>query len=89
MADRIYLDHASTTPILPEAADAIRAACDAWANPSSAHAEGRAVRAAMEAARRRIGAALGWKAEGGCLQVARGANLGFISTASGRLPGRH
>ena len=61
MASRIYLDHASTTPILPEAADAIRAACDAWANPSSAHAEGRAVRAAMEDARRRIAAALGWE----------------------------
>jgi len=57
---RIYLDHASTTPILPEAAEAIRAACDLWANPSSAHAEGRAVRAAMEDARRRIAAALGW-----------------------------
>ena len=60
MPDRIYLDHASTTPILPRAADAIRAACDAWANPSSAHEEGRAVRAAMEDARRRIAAALGW-----------------------------
>jgi cysteine desulfurase len=57
---RIYLDHAATTPILPEAAAAIRAACDMWANPSSAHAEGRAVRSAMEEARRRIGAALGW-----------------------------
>ena len=60
MADRIYLDHASTTPILPEAAAAIRTACEAWANPSSAHAEGRAVRAAMEEARRRLAAALGW-----------------------------
>ena len=60
MADRIYLDHASTTPILPEAAEAIAAACAAWANPSSAHAEGRAVRAAMEEARARIAAALGW-----------------------------
>jgi cysteine desulfurase len=58
---RIYLDHASTTPILPQAAEAIRAACDNWANPSSAHAEGRAVRSAMEDARRRIGAALSWK----------------------------
>jgi cysteine desulfurase len=57
---RIYLDHAATTPILPEAAAAIRAACDAWANPSSAHAEGRAARAAMEGARRRTAAALGW-----------------------------
>ncbi len=60
MAGRIYLDHASTTPILPEAADAIRTACEAWANPSSAHAEGRAVRSAMEEARARLAAALGW-----------------------------
>ncbi len=60
MATRIYLDHAATTPILPAAAEAIRAACDIWANPSSAHAEGRAVRAAMEDARRRIADALGW-----------------------------
>lgn len=60
MTRRIYLDHAATTPILPEAAAAIREACDHWANPSSAHAEGRAARAAMEDARRRIGAALGW-----------------------------
>ena len=61
MADRIYLDHASTTPILPQAAEAIAAACAAWANPSSAHAEGRAVRAALEEARRRVAAALGWE----------------------------
>jgi len=56
--DRIYLDHASTTPILPEAAAAIAKACGSWANPSSPHAEGRAVRAQLEDARRRIGAAL-------------------------------
>jgi cysteine desulfurase len=60
VADRIYLDHASTTPILPAAAEAVRAACQAWANPSSAHAEGRAVRSVMEEARGRIAADLGW-----------------------------
>ena len=60
VGSRIYLDHAATTPILPQAAAAISDACDAWANPSSAHAEGRAVRAAMEDARRRIADALGW-----------------------------
>ncbi len=60
MGQRIYLDHASTTPILPQAADAIRSACDLWANPSSPHAEGRAVRAAMEDARSRISKALSW-----------------------------
>ena len=60
MADRIYLDHASTTPIVPQAAAAIARACADWANPSSAHAEGRATRAAMEGARSRIAGALGW-----------------------------
>ncbi len=35
-------------------------AAAAWANPSSPHAEGRAARAALEEARRRIAAALGW-----------------------------
>lgn len=59
MPDRIYLDHASTTPILPEAAAAMAEAFRSWANPSSPHAEGRAVRAQLEDARRRIGTALG------------------------------
>lgn len=60
MADRIYLDHASTTFMLPEAMAAMQQACMAWANPSAPHAEGRAVRQAMEDARRRIGVALAW-----------------------------
>ncbi|HEY0087173.1 MAG TPA: cysteine desulfurase family protein [Allosphingosinicella sp.] len=59
MPSRIYLDHASTTPILPEAAEAMRAACESWANPSSPHAEGRAARAQLEDGRRRIAKALG------------------------------
>jgi cysteine desulfurase len=62
VASRIYLDHASTTPILPGAAEAIAAACAVWANPSSAHAEGRATRALLEGARERVGRALGWDA---------------------------
>lgn len=59
MRQRIYLDHASTTPILPAAAAAIAEACAAWANPSSPHQEGRKVHAAMEEARHRIAAAFG------------------------------
>jgi cysteine desulfurase len=59
VSERIYLDHASTTPILPEAAAAMAQACAVWANPSSPHAEGRAVRAQLEQARRRIAGALG------------------------------
>ena len=61
MAERVYLDHAETAPILPQAAEAIARACARWANPSSAHAEGRAVRAELEQARARIAAALGWE----------------------------
>lgn len=34
-----------------------------WANPSSPHAEGRAARAALEAARRAIASAYGWRGE--------------------------
>jgi cysteine desulfurase len=57
---RIYLDHAATTPLLPEARAAMAEALERWANPSSPHAEGRAAKAALEDARRRIGRALGW-----------------------------
>lgn len=60
---RIYLDHAATTPMRPEAVAAVVEGMHAWANPSSPHAEGRAARAALEDARRRIKAALGWSGE--------------------------
>lgn len=60
MASRIYLDHAATTPLLSEARAAMAEGLARWANPSSPHAEGRAARAALEDARARIKAALGW-----------------------------
>jgi cysteine desulfurase len=60
---RIYLDHAATTPLRPEAAEAMRRGFEIWANPSSPHAEGRAARAALEDARARVNAALGWDGE--------------------------
>ena len=60
MPQRIYLDHAATTPILPAARAAVAEAMARWANPSSAHKEGRAAHAALEEARARIKAALGW-----------------------------
>jgi cysteine desulfurase len=58
---RLYLDHAATTPVLPEAVDAITRAYAIWANPSSPHAEGRAARAELEAARKTIAEMLGWR----------------------------
>lgn len=60
---RIYLDHAATTPLLPQARAAMADALERWANPSSPHAEGRAARAALEDARERIRGALGWDGE--------------------------
>lgn len=63
MADRIYLDHAATTAMRPEAVAAVGEGMARWANPSSPHAEGRAARAALEEARARIKAALRWDGE--------------------------
>lgn len=60
---RIYLDHAATTPLLPVACEAMNDAFRIWANPSSPHADGRAARAALEDARARVKAALGWDGE--------------------------
>ena len=59
--DRIYLDHAATTPVLPQAQAAIAEAYRGWANPSSPHADGRAARAALEKARADIAQALDWR----------------------------
>lgn len=59
----IYLDHAATTPILPQALAAMEEGFRIWANPSSPHKAGRAARAALEDARARIKAALGWDGE--------------------------
>jgi cysteine desulfurase len=63
MAERVYLDHAATSPLRPEARAAMEEGFRIWANPSSPHAEGRKARAALEDARERIKAALGWSGE--------------------------
>jgi cysteine desulfurase len=61
LSARLYLDHAATTPVLPEAREAMAEALAHWANPSSPHADGRAARAALERARADIADALGWR----------------------------
>ena len=61
MRERIYLDHAATTPIIPEAREAMMQAMSVWANPSSPHGEGRAARAILEQARSTIAETLGWR----------------------------
>lgn len=58
---RIFLDHAATTPVLPEARAAMSRGFDAWANPSSPHEEGRTSRALLEEARTTLAEVLGWR----------------------------
>ncbi|MEV5318893.1 cysteine desulfurase family protein [Streptomyces sp. NPDC052687] len=54
-----YLDHAATTPMLPEAAEALTAHLGVTGNASSLHASGRRARRAVEEARETLAEALG------------------------------
>jgi cysteine sulfinate desulfinase/cysteine desulfurase-like protein len=54
-----YLDHAATTPMLPEAIDAMTAELGRVGNPSSLHAVGRRARRAVEESREIIADAFG------------------------------
>ena len=69
---RTYLDHNATTPLRDEARDAMIAAMDVIGNPSSVHAEGRAAKGVIEAARLQIAQAVG----------ASGADVVFTSGAT-------
>lgn len=56
---RVYLDHAATTPVLPEVIDVVAARMRALGNPSSLHGSGRAARKAVEEARETVAEAVG------------------------------
>lgn len=55
----VYLDHAATTPMHPQAIEAMSAAMAAVGNPSSLHTAGRAARRRLEEARERTADRLG------------------------------
>lgn len=58
--DRVYLDHAATTPLDPEVFEAMKPYLrDRYGNASSVHQLGRQARVAMEEARERVAACLG------------------------------
>lgn len=54
----VYLDHAATTPMLPEAIEAMAEHLGDVGNPSSLHASGRGARRVVEESRERIAQAL-------------------------------
>jgi cysteine desulfurase len=55
----VYLDHAATTPMRPEAIDALIAAVAVVGNPSSIHSAGQHAKRLLEESRERIAATLG------------------------------
>ena len=85
-ATRIFLDHAATTQLLPEARAALERGHDCWANPSSPHAEGRKARALLEDARTTLNGALGWRHD---VIFTSGASEAIeIAAARARIAGR-
>lgn len=59
LSEFIYLDYAATTPLCPEAADAIRRGLHLFGNPSSRHSVGQASHEALATARAEVCALLG------------------------------
>jgi cysteine desulfurase len=55
----VYLDHAATTPMRPEAIEALTAALAVVGNPSSIHSAGQQAKRLLEESRERIAATLG------------------------------
>jgi cysteine desulfurase len=80
----IYLDYNATTPLAPEAREAMLPFLEGdFGNPSSIHAAGRRARAAVDEARDRLAAVLGAKAHeivftGGGTEA---CNLGLMGLA--------
>jgi cysteine desulfurase len=58
-ASRLYLDWNATAPLHPAAREAMLRGLDLFGNPNSVHGEGRATRAAIEAARRQTATLIG------------------------------
>jgi cysteine desulfurase len=89
---RTYLDHNATSPLRPEAREAMIAALDRTGNPSSIHAEGRAARELIENVREKVAQVFdvkssavtftsgGTEAANWLLQPSYGRKLAYLST---------
>ncbi len=60
---RVYLDHNASSPLRPEAREAMLVALDLTGNASSVHAEGRAARRVIEEAREEVAQLVGARPE--------------------------
>ena len=84
--NRIYLDHAATAPVLPQAREAIAHALENWANPSSPHAYGRAAKSVLERARQDIAGVLAWRHD--VIFTSGASEAVEIAASRARIPGR-
>jgi cysteine desulfurase len=86
---RIYLDYNATSPLRPEAREAMALTLDRTGNPSSIHAEGRAARALVEKAREAVADLVGAKPKN-VVFTSGGteANNAVLSPATRRVGGR-
>lgn len=86
---RAYLDHNATSPLRPQARDAMLDALDRGGNPSAVYAEGRAARSGVERARGLLGDALGARPQSvvftsGGTEAANLALLGGLAASGAR-----
>ncbi|MGB5558004.1 MAG: aminotransferase class V-fold PLP-dependent enzyme [Paracoccaceae bacterium] len=82
MTARVYLDWNATAPLRSEARAAMLATLDVVGNPSSVHAEGRAAKAVIEAARAEVAEAFG--ADGADIVFTSGATEAAALALAGR-----
>ncbi|MBU4433493.1 MAG: cysteine desulfurase [Alphaproteobacteria bacterium] len=82
----VYLDYNATTPIRPEAREALLRALAAPANPSSVHAAGRAARDLVETARAQVAALVGVPS-GSVTFVSGGTEANALAIESAKVAG--
>jgi cysteine desulfurase len=90
-AKRTYLDHNATSPLRPQAREAMVRALDSVGNASSIHAEGRAARGVVDAAREAVAALLGTRPRdvvftGGGTEAAATLLTPFVERGGDRRP---
>ncbi len=91
MTDRSYLDHASTSPVRPAAAQAMWEWLSA-ADPGRVHTEGRMARVVLEDARDKVAALLGTRSRqviftSGATEAINAAAFGVLAADLGLRPG--
>lgn len=84
MADALYLDHAATSPLRPEARDAMLRAYEMGGNASSVHAIGRKAKVMMEDARAAILSAVGATGVGGLVFTSGGTEANVLALRQAR-----